>query len=85
LNREGAPAEADAPGRRCLQSDYMLGFVHFFVASSHVILAFSQAALVVGIFAAARAGAVKATASPIETIAAMTLFMTPLSSFDTTG
>jgi hypothetical protein len=32
----------------------MLGFVHFFVASSHVILAFSQAALFVGIFAAAR-------------------------------
>jgi hypothetical protein len=56
----------------------MLGFVHFFVASSHVILAFSQEALVVGIFAAARAGAVKATASPSDKIAAMTLFMTLL-------
>jgi hypothetical protein len=63
----------------------MLDFVHFFVASSHVILAFSQVALVVGVFAAARAGAVKATTSPIETIAAMTLFMTLSPPFDTTG
>ena len=37
-----------------------------------------------GIEEAARAGAVKATASPSDTIAAMTLFMTPSPPFDTT-
>jgi hypothetical protein len=56
----------------------MLDFVHFFVASSHVILAFTQAALVVGVLVlAAIVGAVKATASPSPTIAAMILFIDP--------
>jgi hypothetical protein len=43
----------------------MLGLRHFFVAASHVILAFRQAALVVGVLvAAATLGAVKPTAIP---------------------
>src|ERR1700693_2285376 len=54
----------------------MLPFVHFLVVSSHFILAFSQSALVVGVLSAAITGAAKATVSPSETIAAMTLFMT---------
>ena len=39
-------------------------FEHFLVVSSHIILAFSHAAFVVGIFAAANAGAANATTRP---------------------
>ena len=46
----------------------MLLFEDFLVASSHVILAFSQAALVVGIFMAANPGEAKATARPAATM-----------------
>jgi hypothetical protein len=59
--------------------------VQVFVVASQCILAFRQECLVVGILvAAAIVGAVKPTASPNATIAAMTLFI-DLSSFDTIG
>jgi len=53
-------------------------FLHVFVASSHIIFAFSQAALVVGVFgvfAAARAGAVKAKARPRAAIIIKSFFI----------
>ena len=57
----------------------MLGLVHFFVASSHDIFAFSHAALVVGVLVLpAMVGAAKATTSPSETIAATILFIDTL-------
>jgi hypothetical protein len=54
---------------------YMLPFEHFFVASSQDILAFSQAALVVGIFIAAKPGAAKATAIPAATTIETSFFI----------
>jgi hypothetical protein len=53
----------------------MLPFEQVFVASSHFILAFSQAALVVGILSAAKVGATKPTAKPAATIIVISAFM----------
>src|SRR4029079_1515934 len=66
--------EADAPIFSS-PANYMLLFEHFFALSSHAILAFSQAALVVGVLAAASAGDAKAAARPTATTTETSFFM----------
>jgi hypothetical protein len=56
-------------------ANYMLLFEHFFALSSHDILAFSQAALVVGILAPATTGDAKVTARPAATTRETSFFM----------
>jgi hypothetical protein len=73
--KQEAPASADASRAFERERFYMLPFEQVFVASSHFILAFSQAALVVGILSAAKVGATKPTAKPAATIIVISAFM----------
>jgi hypothetical protein len=53
----------------------MLLFEHFFALSSHDILAFSQAALLVGTLVVASTGDAKAAARPTATTTETSFFM----------
>jgi hypothetical protein len=75
VTEKRAPTEADAPNYLAIQQRYMLLFEHFFALSSHAILAFSQAALVVGVLAAASTGDANVTARPTATTTETSFFM----------
>ena len=72
---KGRRPKPTPPDYLAVQQNYMLLFEHFFALSSHAILAFSQAALVVGILVVASTGDAKAAARPTAITTETSFFM----------